>query len=87
MDAEVVDILGKRMEWVKKLGAIKGKHNMPIYQVERWREIMESRTGWANNNQLKPDFIQKLFELIHDQSIKTQIELLQQDKSNESKSE
>jgi chorismate mutase len=48
---------------------------------------MESRTGWANNNQLKPDFIQKLFELIHDQSIKTQIELLQQDKSNESKSE
>jgi chorismate mutase len=76
MDAEVVDIIGKRMELVQKLGQLKGDHNMPIYQADRWREIIESRTNWGANNQLKAEFILKLFELIHDQSIKTQIEIL-----------
>jgi chorismate mutase len=76
MDAEVVDILGKRMELAQKLGQLKGNNNMPIYQVDRWREIIESRTQWGNNNQLTAEFILKLFELIHDQSIKTQIAIL-----------
>lgn len=76
MDAEVVDIIAKRMELVKRLGKIKGENNMPVYQADRWREIIESRTIWGNKNQLDPEFILKLFELIHDQSIKTQIDLL-----------
>ncbi len=76
MDAEVVDILGKRMELVEKLGLIKGANNMPIYQAERWREIIESRTQWGSNNQLPADFILKLYELIHDQSIHRQIKIL-----------
>ena len=75
MDAEVVDLLGKRMQLVEKLGKIKGENNMPIYQSERWREIVESRTLWGVNNGLDTEFILKLFELIHDKSIKTQIAL------------
>ncbi|MBP6625663.1 MAG: chorismate mutase, partial [Chitinophagaceae bacterium] len=76
MDAEVVDILGKRMELVEKLGLIKGANNMPIYQADRWREIIESRTQWGSNNQLPSEFILKIFELIHDQSIHRQIHIL-----------
>jgi len=76
MDAEIVDLLGKRMELVKQLGEIKGENNMPIYQAERWREIIESRTQWGEENDLDANFILKLFELIHDKSIQTQIEIL-----------
>jgi len=76
MDAEVVDLLGKRMELVEKLGRIKGDNNMPIYQADRWREIIDTRSQWGLKNGLDAEFISKLFELIHDKSIKTQIDLL-----------
>lgn len=75
IDAEVVDLIGKRMDIVKNLAKLKNKNNMPIYQVERWREIIESRTDWGKKNNLDADFLLKLFELIHDKSIKTQISI------------
>jgi chorismate mutase len=78
MDAEVVDLIGKRMELVLELGRIKGDHNMPVYQADRWRDIVESRTAWGAKNGLDATFILKLFELVHDKSIQTQIELLGQ---------
>lgn len=76
MDAEVVDLIGKRMELVKKLGRIKIDHNIAIFQQERWREIIETRSEWGAKNSLHADFILRLFELIHDRSIKTQLDLL-----------
>lgn len=76
MDAEIVELIGKRFELVKQLGEIKAANNMPIYQAERWREIIESRTSWGVDNQLDAVFISKLFELIHDKSIQTQIGIL-----------
>lgn len=76
MDAEIVDIIGKRMELVERLGLIKKENNMPIFQQERWREIVDSRTIWGEKNNLDASFILKLFELIHDQSIQTQLDFL-----------
>ncbi|HPI54133.1 MAG TPA: bifunctional 3-deoxy-7-phosphoheptulonate synthase/chorismate mutase type II [Chitinophagaceae bacterium] len=78
MDAEVVDMIGKRLETVEKLAAIKGQNNMPIYQTDRWREIVETRTVWGQQNQLSKEFILSLFELIHDESIRRQIQVLKQ---------
>mgnify|MGYP001627333840 CR=1 FL=1 len=77
MDAEIVSILSKRMEKVTELASIKEKYNMPIFQQERWREIVESRTRWGAAQGLDEVFILKLFELIHDKSIKTQLDTLQ----------
>lgn len=75
LDAEVVDLIGKRMDIVKSLAILKNKNNMPIYQVDRWCEIIESRTNWGKKNDLDAEFLLKLFELIHDKSIKTQIQI------------
>jgi hypothetical protein len=44
--------------------------------LERWREIIESRTTWGETYQLEPEFVHQLFELIHDTSIKIQLESL-----------
>lgn len=79
LDAEVVDLLGKRMEVVRKLALIKDAHNMPIFQQDRWREIVQSRTDWGQLNQLDGEFMLKLFELIHDKSIRTQFATLQRE--------
>ncbi|HNB80662.1 MAG TPA: bifunctional 3-deoxy-7-phosphoheptulonate synthase/chorismate mutase type II [Chitinophagaceae bacterium] len=76
MDAELVELIGKRMDMVKILGEIKAQNNMPIYQAERWRDIVESRTGWGQHSGLDALFITQLFQLIHDKSIQTQIAIL-----------
>lgn len=74
MDAEIIDLIGKRMDLVKELGKLKSENNIAIFQQDRWREIVISRTKWGSHNRLSDEFILKLFELIHDTSIKTQIE-------------
>ncbi len=75
MDAEIVDLLAKRREIGEQLGDIKMENNMPIYQPERWRDIVESRTDWGTQNNFSEEFIRKVFELIHEDSIKHQMEL------------
>jgi chorismate mutase len=77
LDAEIIDIIGKRMQYAEKLGVLKQENNITIYQPERWREIVQSRTIWGGNNKLNNVFILKLFELIHEKSIKTQREIIE----------
>lgn len=76
LDAELVSLLGRRMDLAHNLAQIKNQNNMPIFQLERWREIIESRTTWGETYQLEPEFVHQLFELIHDTSIKIQLESL-----------
>ena len=76
VDAEIVDLLAKRKEIGEQLGDIKIENNMPIYQPERWRDIVESRTEWGLENEFKAEFIRKIFETIHEDSIKHQMDKL-----------
>ena len=73
VDAEIVDLLAKRKNLGQELGEIKIENNMPIYQPERWREIVESRTEWAEG-EFDAEFIRRVFEIIHEDSIKRQME-------------
>jgi Chorismate mutase len=73
LDAEVVALIGKRMKMAEELGQVKTENNLAIYQPDRWRDIVESRTRWGMENDLDDDFIFRLFELIHDLSIKKQL--------------
>ncbi len=73
VDAEIVDLLAKRKNLGKELGEIKIENNMPIYQPERWRDIVESRTEWGQTHQFSDEFIKRVFELIHEDSIKRQM--------------
>lgn len=75
VDAEIIDLIAKRQLIGENLGHLKVAANLPIYQPERWREIVESRSARGKKNQLSEKFIHKIFELIHEDSIKRQIEI------------
>jgi chorismate mutase len=77
LDAEIIDLLARRMELSERIGAIKKEFNMTAYQPERWREIVDTRGDRAEKRQLSRDFIIALYEKIHDESIKKQLEILQ----------
>jgi chorismate mutase len=72
LDAEVVDLIARRMSIVEQIAGVKKEHGISVYQPERWQHIIETRTKQGNSNQLDEAFIHKLFEIIHDKSIKVQ---------------
>jgi chorismate mutase len=85
LDAEIIDLVASRMELSRRMGTLKNAFNMTAYQPDRWREIVESRCSQALSHNLDKEFILQLYELIHHESIKKQLAILQ-DTSGEVKS-
>jgi chorismate mutase len=75
-DAEIIDLLARRMKLSERLGEVKKACNMTVYNPDRWREIVETRSEWAKKLNLPPDFILALYEKIHHESIRKQLEIL-----------
>ncbi len=77
LDAEIIDLLARRMQLSERMGYVKKDSNMTAYQPDRWREIVETRGEHAEKQQLSKEFIIALYEKIHHESIRKQLEILQ----------
>jgi len=77
LDAEIIDLLAKRMELSGKMGEVKRACNMTAYQPGRWREIVETRGERAQLHLLPKEFIVELYEKIHHESIRQQLAILE----------
>lgn len=77
LDAEIIDLIARRMELSARMGGVKKDSNMTAYQPDRWREIVETRGRHAEKQHLSREFIISLYEKIHDESIRKQLEILQ----------
>jgi chorismate mutase len=71
-DADLLQLLADRMELSKRIGALKQENNIVFYQHNRWNSIVEQVQHHAAKLQLDPDFVLKLFSLIHLESIDIQ---------------
>jgi chorismate mutase len=72
IDEEIVYLLKKRLEVVNKIGDFKEKNNVTVFQLERWIEIIDSRSGLANKLDMNEAFISEIFKSIHKESIRLQ---------------
>jgi chorismate mutase/prephenate dehydratase len=63
IDDNVLKLLNKRMEIVKKVGELKNSSNTPVYRPEREKEIIErlNRLSQAQNGILKKEHIEAIF--------------------------
>jgi chorismate mutase/prephenate dehydratase len=63
IDNEILRLLNKRMEIVKKVGELKNSSNAPIYRPEREKEIIERLTALSEkeNGILKKEHIEAIF--------------------------
>jgi chorismate mutase len=75
IDAELIHILTKRMEMIDELGYYKRDNNITILQLKRWRDIVHDRIKTGLNSGLEREFMQKLLEIIHNESIRRQTEI------------
>lgn len=76
VDAEIIDLIARRMELSEKIGVVKNECNMTAYQPERWREIVQTRGDRAEKLSLSREFIIAVYEMIHNESIKKQLQVL-----------
>jgi len=72
IDNNIIALLAKRMEFVREIGIAKQKHNMPILQLDRWKEILETRLSTSVRKNLPREFIQEIFERVHEEALKIQ---------------
>lgn len=75
IDEELIDSIQKREEIIKQIGKFKKEHNITIFQLERWQEILKSRAQWADKKNISRSHIEKLCQLLHEESIKIQNEI------------
>ncbi|MFH1005034.1 MAG: chorismate mutase [Bacteroidota bacterium] len=69
LDNDIVTILANRMEISRTIGQCKKQNNITILQRNRWNEIVQDRIKQGMEKHLTSDFVMKLFEIIHQESI------------------
>lgn len=72
IDFEIIKLLIERMKLAERIGEIKSIYQIPVFQPERWQEILSTRPAWAEQSGLTPNFIEKIWEIIHNESINIQ---------------
>lgn len=76
IDDELMNVLKKRMKVIEKIGVYKKEHNIMAFQLERWQEILKTRSQWADQSGLPRNYIDKICQLLHEESIRIQTELM-----------
>jgi chorismate mutase len=76
VDEQIVKILGERLKLVEQIGFFKKENNVTILQIERWKEILKNAIVSGKENNISEEFISKIYQLIHDESIKIQTEIM-----------
>jgi chorismate mutase len=72
IDNNVIALLAKRMECVKRIGIWKRNHNISLFQPERWEQILQDRIQSSMKRHLSGNFVRNLFEQIHEEALNIQ---------------
>lgn len=76
LDEEIIQKLSARMEIAEKIGEYKRDNDVTILQVNRWDEVVKKRTGMGKVMGLNEDFMHKLLQLMHKESIRRQTSIM-----------
>jgi len=79
LDSELLEILASRVEIVKEIGAYKKTNNVTALQVNRWTQLMENRVNIGRKLDINETFVKILFQLIHEDSVRMQTEIMDQE--------
>lgn len=76
IDNTLLDLLTKRMRISREIATYKKEHNMPVVQTGRYTEILDKRAAQGAMSGMSPDFIKVVFEAIHGESVRQQLETI-----------
>jgi chorismate mutase len=76
IDQQMLELLAQRMNVVEEIGKYKSKNEVTILQIRRWEKIIATRLKLGKSMGLSEDFIKKLLQLVHKESIQRQTEVM-----------
>ena len=79
IDVELLETLSSRVEIVKQIGRYKKENNVTALQINRWAQLMEDRVNLGKKLQLNDNFVKILFQLIHEDSVRMQTEIMDEE--------
>lgn len=79
LDTELMEVLSSRMEIAREIGRYKKENNVTALQISRWTELMNNRIAVGEKLNLNRTFVQILFQLIHEDSVRMQTEIMDEE--------
>lgn len=83
IDEGLLQLLAQRFDLIDQIGAYKKENDLTILQLERWKEILSSRSDFAKSLNIPEEFIEKYLEFMHKESIKVQSKIMNEGKEDE----
>lgn len=77
-DDQLLALLAKRMKISREIGQYKKEHGMTVLQPIRYREILDKRGVQGTLSGMDNEFVKKIFELIHEESVRQQMKIINQ---------
>ncbi|SFS81337.1 3-deoxy-D-arabinoheptulosonate-7-phosphate synthase [Porphyromonadaceae bacterium NLAE-zl-C104] len=82
LDNELLQLLAKRMRVSREIGQYKLEHHMPILQTQRYDQILTDRAAQGERMEMSGDFVKKVLEAIHSESVRQQMVIMERAKKN-----
>lgn len=83
IDRQLIDLLSRRMSTARQIGRIKKAGNMPVMQSARYQQLISRALDEARMGRLDERFMQKLFTVIHEESVRQQLDILSHDEGEQ----
>ncbi len=76
IDNELIDLLARRMGISREIGQYKKENGLTVVQTKRYSEILDKRAAQGSLKGIDSDCIKKIFESIHEESVRQQINVV-----------
>lgn len=78
LDHQMMELLAKRMRVCRQIGRYKRDHNMTVFQANRYNEILAKRGVQGALYGMNAEFVATVFESIHEESVRQQMDIINQ---------
>ena len=75
-DHELLAVLARRMSVSREIGRFKKAHNLRVVQPARYQDVIRARLDEGAKLGLKDDFTQCVMQAIHEESVRQQLDIL-----------
>ena len=76
IDDYILELMGERMGISEEIGEVKKQNQLAIHQSERWAQIVKRALEKGKTSGLTEEFILKLFQQVHNESIRHQSKVI-----------
>lgn len=76
IDEDIIQAIASRLHLTEEIGVYKRDNDVMVLQIERWNDILRTRGAVGEKLGLSSEFIHKLFQIIHSESIKIQTKVV-----------